>query len=472
MSFEYLPISAKSIYATVHHKLLHGTRGSAKTTTLFGDYSLYLNCGFGSAYKGYLFRSEFRELEEIKTRAKEFFPKYYGAKVKGNAPVTVTFPGGETLTITIMKTVQQENLTIGQEIPWIGYDEITMIADQEVMTNLVAANRTTLPIPARFTATCNPWGVGRDWVKRLFKIGEIEDSKIFENEYGRQAVHIHSTMFDNPHLINSKDGLAYIKSLGRLPKEKKEAWLYGSWDFVVGGFLESCWSPHNQVVKPFQIPKSWNCFRSFDWGYSSPFSVGYYVVSDGADYKDQNGDRVHSIAGDVYKIYEIYGGKFKDKTSNKKIGLEMSNPEIAKAIKKADKFLKSKLDITINTGPADSQIFAEENNNNIAKQFKSEGIEFVSADKSSRVNSSSIVVDMLSEAIPHDFKIRTESYFKIWDNCKDTIRTLPSLQRCPVKLEDISQNPKQEDHAWDETRYALTFAKEPSNIEMISSFRT
>ncbi len=467
---EYLPITTKSVFCPAQDKLLEGTRGGAKTTTLLADYERYVGCGFGEKYKGILFRTEFRELQEIKARAKEMFcgSKWQAIPV-GNAPMIVKFPSGENLTITIMKDQKQENLLVGQEYPWIGYDEVTMVANQEVYTNLIGANRTTLPIPSRLTSTCNPWGIGRDWVKKLFKIGETPDSTIFTNEYGRAACHIFSSIFDNPYLLNSVDGVNYLKALARLPEEKKQAWLYGNWNFVVGGFLESCWSTKKQVVEPFIIPKKWYAFRSFDWGYSSPFAVGYYVVSDGSSYLNSQKELTRTTAGDVFKIFEIYGAKYKDKTSSQKTGIEMSNPDIAKKIKECDEFLLSELDVKFQTGPADSQIFAEKNNNNIAKQFKSEGISFVSADKSSRVNSASILIDMLDEAKLDNFE-KTKPCFKIWDNCVETIRTLPTLKRCDIKLEDISQKPKQEDHLYDETRYALTFASQPSNIKIVSNF--
>ncbi len=467
--FEYLPITYKSVDNPAQMKLFHGSRGGAKTTTLLADYAKHLNCGYGRLYKGILYRTNYDDLSEVKARAIEIFCSYYGAKAVGSKPMVVTFPQGETLTFSIMAHERQARTLVGKEYAWVGFDELSMLEDQEVLTNILSSNRTTLPIYSRFSATTNPWGAGRDWIKKVFQISENKSETIFINEYGKYCSHIFSDLTDNPYILGGKDGIPYLTSLSLFSEAKKQAWCFGNWNFVVGGFLEAAWSPEHQVLYPFRVPQQWQCFRSFDWGYSSPFAVGYYLISDGSSYTNSQGNMVQTIAGDIFKIYEIYGGKFKSKLTSKKIGLEWTNTAIADKIKEVDGYLYKQLGINVSGGIADDQIFAEKNNNNIDKQFRSRGIRFKPADKSSRVNSASLLIDLLTGAIPKN-GIRENAGFFIWDNCQDTIRTLPQLQRCPLKLEDIDQRLKQEDHAFDESRYACTFANSKFSSNISSYF--
>ena len=46
------------------------------------------------------------------------------------------------------------------------------------------------------------------------------------------------------------------------------------------------------VVEPFAIPKHWRIWRGYDFGYSRPFSVGWYAVDED---------------GRIYRIKELYG---------------------------------------------------------------------------------------------------------------------------------------------------------------------
>ena len=55
-----------------------------------------------------------------------------------------------------------------------------------------------------------------------------------------------------------------------------QAWLDGDWNAVEGAFFDG-WSVRN-VVSPFEIPDDWLRFRWMDWGFASPFSVGWWAV--------------------------------------------------------------------------------------------------------------------------------------------------------------------------------------------------
>jgi hypothetical protein len=45
------------------------------------------------------------------------------------------------------------------------------------------------------------------------------------------------------------------------------------------------------------------------------------------------------------------------------------------------------------------------------------------------------------------------------DNCPNTVRTLPTLQRNPKNMDDV--DPASESHIWDAIRYALAADRTP-----------
>lgn len=46
------------------------------------------------------------------------------------------------------------------------------------------------------------------------------------------------------------------------------------------------------VIAPFDIPREWRVYRSYDFGYAKPFSVGWWAVD---------------FDGVIYRILELYG---------------------------------------------------------------------------------------------------------------------------------------------------------------------
>ena len=101
----------------------------------------------------------------------------------------------------------------------------------------------------------------------------------------------------------------YVKLLEGLPPKLRDAWLGGSWDLFEGQVFEDLrvepdvrlayehgyeltreellkQRRFTHVIEPFDIPSWWTIYRSFDWGYHHPFSMGYWAVDpDGTIYR-------------------------------------------------------------------------------------------------------------------------------------------------------------------------------------------
>ena len=58
-------------------------------------------------------------------------------------------------------------------------------------------------------------------------------------------------------------------------------------------------------LKPFEIPKTWTKDRSFDWGSSKPYSVGFWAESDGTNVVMTDGTTRSFPRVTLFRIAEI-----------------------------------------------------------------------------------------------------------------------------------------------------------------------
>ena len=150
------------------------------------------------------------------------------------------------------------------------------------MDKLKATLRSPEGAQCGFRATCNPGGVGHNWVKaRYIDAGPntIVEESFTDPFTGRKLtlsrVFIPAKLADNPKLLaNDPDYVARLQLSGS--EELVRAWLEGDWNVIHGAFCDK-WSARN-IVTPFAMPSFWLRFRSFDWGFAAPFSCGWWAV--------------------------------------------------------------------------------------------------------------------------------------------------------------------------------------------------
>lgn len=145
----------------------------------------------------------------------------------------------------------------GQEFDWIFIDEATHFTEWEFRT-LAATLRGVNYIPKRMYLTCNPGGVGHQWVKRLFVTREYEG---LENP--EDYLFIPATVEDNTVLMEHSPD--YLQMLDLLPDDIRAAHRYGDWDAMAGQYFNE-FRRERHVVKPFPIPREWPRYRCFDYG--------------------------------------------------------------------------------------------------------------------------------------------------------------------------------------------------------------
>ncbi len=431
--------------------LLEGTRGGGKTDTLLMDFLQFVGQGFGRAWRGVLFRQTYPELEEVVEKTFKWFPMIFPKAVFNGSSHTWRFPEGESLRLRYAQRPADYKRYHGHEYPWIAFEELTNWSDDDVYIAMMSVCRSSHPgMPRHYRATCNPYGVGHNWVKARFIDPAPRGTVIFD-DFGRARVAIHSTIEECPQLmVNDPD---YIKHLMAQDGPRRKAWLEGSWDITAGGMFDDLWNARSHVIRPFEIPSSWYVDRSFDWGSSVPYSVGWWAESDGTFARSPEGTIIPTRRGDLFRIAELYGWTGKPNEGTKELAVN-----VAKHILEKEAHLK----LRVHPGPADPSIYSVENGNCIAKDMEREGVTWIRGDNSpgSRHNAWEVMRRLLSDA--DDRRAGRPGMF-IFDTCRQFIRTVPSIPRDPRDMDDVDTDV--EDHVLDETKYRVLAKKYITKVE-------
>tara|TARA_R110000772_G_scaffold30806_9_gene76506 strand:+ start:985 stop:1950 length:966 start_codon:yes stop_codon:yes gene_type:complete len=291
---------------------------------------------------------------------------------------------------------------------------------------------------------------------------------------------IHSHIDENLVLLEA-DPLYKINIAAAARNEaEKAAWLEGSWDIVSGGMFDDVWKVEYNVIPPFAIPYTWKIQRSFDWGASKPFSVGWWAISDGSDVQLPDGTWRSTVRGDVFRVKEWYGC-----TSKPNEGLDLLATDISEGIVERELGWGWRRPgenwCRVKPGVADSQIFAAENGNCIATDmkvkvrlndgYKYPGIIWNPADKrpGSRVTGWSQMRQRLKGAHPNVREVNGEKRLYprespglfVTSDCPSFIETVPVLPRDEKNMDDIDTDA--EDHIADDARYFIRFCAHPAS---------
>ena len=336
----------------------------------------------------------------------------------------IVFPNGSRILFRYCDTEKDAERFQGTEVDILFIDEATH-QSEERFKKLTACVRGVNEFPKRIYLSCNPGGIGHGWVKRLFI-----DKAYTEGERQEDYVFIKSLVTDNKALMESDPD--YIRQLEALPPKLREAWLLGDWDSfsgqVFGEWVNDPDRYHDRynthVIQPFYIPREWQVLCSMDWGYTRPFSIGWYTF-DGE--------------GRMYRIREYYGW---DGVPNNGVRLEPS--AVAKKmheIEESDPNLKGRRIIRV----GDPAIWGKQGGESIGELFEKEGISFDKA-KHDRINGKMQCHHRLA------FGDDGKPMFYCFSTCRNFIRTIPNLVYDESDVEDVDTDG--EDHIYDEWRYA------------------
>lgn len=393
-------------------------------------------------YRGIIFRKTYPELQDLIDRSEELYSAAYPRAKYNDTKHCWTFPSGAKIYFGAMQYTKDRKKYQGKHYDFIGFDELTHFTYDEY-SYMYSRNRPSGPgMRMYIRATANPGGVGHGWVKSHFiscakPMTTVRNLVTIRSPSGeiikkvRTKIFVPSSVFDNTILLENDPN--YLASLALLPKQDRDALLYGDWNSFEGQvFTEFKDDPdgyknqkYTHVIEPFRIPDSWLIYRGFDFGYAKPFSVGWHAVD-------------HE--GCIYRIKELYGCTEKPNT-----GIKIEPSEIAKQIKEveeADLNLKGRRII----GIADPSIFDESRGESIAAIMERCGVYWEPGDNTR-------IPGKMQYHYRLAFDKNGRAMFYVFHTCRDFIRTIPTLVYDEKNVEDIDT--KQEDHIYDECRYVL-----------------
>lgn len=501
--------------------LYHGTRGPGKTEAQLAAYVRRVGLGYGPFWRGVIFGRNYKNLDDIVAKSQRFFPKIFPKArwISSKDSYKWVFPGGEELLLRHIKRPSDYDSYHGHEYPFIGWNELTTYPTRELYDLMQSCNRSGfdpidhtpdvpeelreearlykvcgdpipdslkrhfLPnIPLVVFSTTNPHGPGHNWVKRDFidraaaGVPWVRETVVFNPQTQRKekirktCVHIFGSYRENRFL--SPEYVADLDSI-RDPNKRK-AWICGDWSVASGGALDGFWNPQVHIIKRFKIPQHWKLIRSFDWGSSHPFSVGFWAISNGEGVMLPGKTWFCPPKGSLIRVAGLYGVQHATNGSGQSVPAYGTNKGVGWEAKKvARKILEKEKSLIgggwvhshFQPGPADSQIYAvtEKESGSIAGKMEEEGLKWLPADKKpgSRKNGLEMMKSMLAAAIDGEGK----GLF-IMENCEEFIQTVPYLARDEDDPDDVDTDG--EDHVYDESRYMVLFERPsmPGQIDL------
>lgn len=420
--------------------LYGGAAGGGKSDALLAEALRQVNIPY---YRAIIFRKTYPQLSELIDRSKEIYQPAFPRARYNHTEHYWLFPSGAKIYFGSMQRAQDRTNYQGKRYDFVAFDELTHFTWQEY-SYMMSRNRPGGPgTRVYIRASTNPGGIGHGWVKDRFITAAPPLTPITE-EYDimtpegmvklpRQRIFVPATVFDNQKLLNNDP--MYLANLAMMPDAERNALLYGSWDSFDGQvfrewkndpahYADRQWT---HVIDPFVVPKHWPRIRGFDFGYSKPFSVGWYAVDE---------DRR------LYRIAEYYGC-----TGTPNTGIQLNPAEIAAEIKRIENEDPNLKGHKIR-GVADPAIFDESRGESIAAMME-RAPNFIYWGKGDNTR--------LAGKMQYHYRLAFDKdglpMFQVFNTCKHFIRTLPTLVYDDRHVEDI--NTEQEDHIYDECRYVL-----------------
>jgi len=422
-----------------------GARGGGKSDGIIGKWIQHVYEVGGDA-RGIIFRRTYPELEQLELRAIELLEGSGWRYVSGKR--TFIDKDGARLKLRYLDKDRDAGNYQGHEYTFIAVDEYGEFPSPDPINRIKVCLRSPKVDRKVFVASFNPGGVGHNHIKKYF-IDPAPPMTPIKNLEGGIRIFIPAKLRDNI-ILQHKDPNYWkrIKASG-IPDYLLKAWLYGDWDIVAGGFFDDIWNRKIHIIPPFDIPRSWMIDRSFDWGSSKPFSVGWWAESDGTDVEinTPNGKVMKKFPyGTIFRIAEWYGWSGKPNE-----GLKMTNSEIARGVLEREKIYG--LEGRVNPGPADPSIWDCSRGPSIAQDMADTGVDWLPGENrpGSRIIRWQRIRQMLTASKGGSLE---EAGLYTFPNCTDGfLRCFPVTQRDKKKVEDIDTT--QEDHCQDEVGYRV-----------------
>ena len=448
----YVPSERQWAYhaSTADELLYGGAAGGGKSAASVMD--ALFRCLDYPGSTAYLFRRTYPELEDTLIKeALNRIPAVVGWYTGANHIMHLC--NGSRLIFRYCEGERDVTRYQGAEIQWLYFDEMTHFSKavyDYLNTRKRAPKALKITEPLATRGASNPGGIGHAWVKARFVAphpqgGEhVEHTEITHEKTGEMLsrdlhlAFVPAKVWDNPHISTG-----YIFELEDKPEALKKALKDGSWDAFEGQVFTE-WRDlaghyadrlYTHVIEPFEIPAHWPRWRSFDFGFAKPFSVGWWAVAPD---------------GRLYRYREWYGGR-------DNIGIQIPPEEIAKGIAELERVHENGLHVH---GVADPSIWDGSRGESVAVQMERHGIYFEPA---------------TNDRLPGKMEIHNRLRFsaeglpgmQFFNTCTDSLRTLPALTYSATRPEDVDT--EAEDHAYDEIRYMVM--RHPMGVKLKETYK-
>lgn len=348
-----------------------------------------------------LLRRTYKDLERNHVRVLE--PMLKGIARYSRQEKCFYFPNGSILELGYCASEGDVLQYQGQEYDVIFIDEATQFTEYQFET-LTACMRGANEFPKRMYLTCNPGGVGHEWVKRRFI-----SRKYRESENPDDYEFISATVFDNEILLQSDPG--YVDMLNNLSEGLRQAWRDGNWDMLAGQYFSE-FDRNVHVIEPFDIPEHWKKYRAIDYGLDCLACLWIAV--------DERGD---------YYVYREYAESDMVISAGAKDIIGLSDDE----------------NILYTVAPDDLWARSQETAKSKADIFRENGLPLYKGNRNREAG---------WLAVKELLTIKNgESRLKIFNNCTELIECLPALQRDTKKPTDCMTEPHDITHLPDALRY-------------------
>jgi len=348
-----------------------------------------------------LLRRTYKDLERNHVRTLE--PMLKGLAKYSRQEKCFYFPNGSILELGYCASEGDVLQYQGQEYDVIFIDEATQFTEFQFET-LTACMRGANSFPKRMYLTCNPGGVGHEWVKRLFvsrKYRETENPDDYE--------FISATVFDNKVLLDNDPG--YVNMLNNLSEGLRQAWRDGNWDMLAGQYFSE-FDRNIHVIEPIPIPDNWKRYRAIDYGLDCLACLWIAI--------DERGD---------YYVYREYAESDKVISQGAEELIALSDAE----------------NILYTVAPDDLWARSQETAKSKADIFRENGLPLLKGNRN-REAGWLAVKELLTVK-------NGESRLKIFNTCQNLIECLPALQRDSKRPTDCMTEPHDITHLPDVLRY-------------------
>ncbi len=326
------------------------------------------------------------------------------------------FPNGSRIKLGYCDSENDVLQFQGQAYEVIGLEEATHFTEFQFLA-ITESNRASGNLESRFSPrmyfTCNPGGVGHEWVKRRFIDRDFRGS-----EKADEYAFIKSLVFDNKYIMENNP--EYLDTLMNLPEARRKAMLYGDWDAFEGAFFPE-FNAERHIMRTDipMIPEGAIRFRALDYGLDMTACLWCAVCGDGSIivYRElyESSLLLSEAAEKIIKATE----------TNERIRYTVASPDLWNRRQESG---KSGFDIMTAVG--------------LKNMLKADN---------SRIEGWRIV----REYLKHGSSFGGTPKIQIWQGCKNLIRCIPLLRFDDKVREDASGTPHEITHAPEALRYAL-----------------